>query len=355
MISNLSIYNFKSVKTLHLECDNINLLIGTNSSGKSTILQGILLLAQNQAVEAGLNGNLTSSGNFADSRCKYINEEVIKIWMKFSDKTEASIAIGVFNEGATQRLTIDRNFDGDSLHEYLGVSNLQLQYLSCNRVGPRSIYEKNTRPTEEMGTDGKYSFSYLATHRDMLLPDDMCVDKSSMTLGSQVDYWLEYIAGVTVKSEEVLGTDKVKVSYRQKKLQELRPLNVGSGISYVASMIIMCLATPEHGIVIIENPEVHLHPLAQSRLCEFFYFVGVNNRQLFIESHSDHIFNGFRAGITTHEMDKKLIKINFVSQEGDGLTKTECVEIGARGYIVNQREDMFDQFDKDMMRMVGLE
>ena len=84
----------------------------------------------------------------------------------------------------------------------------------------------------------------------------------------------------------------------------MRPGNVEAGISYLISILIACLSAPRDSVNIIENPEIHLHPGAKAKACEFFYFVGTAGRQIFIETHSDHIFNGFRAGIATGKREK---------------------------------------------------
>ena len=71
MIQRLQIENLKSIKKMEIECSQLNLLIGTNSSGKSSVLQGLLLVSQNMEQECGLNGKLVSLGTFAESRCIY--------------------------------------------------------------------------------------------------------------------------------------------------------------------------------------------------------------------------------------------------------------------------------------------
>lgn len=63
------------------------------------------------------------------------------------------------------------------------------------------------------------------------------------------------------------------------------------------------------------KPEIHLHPKAQSKLCEFLYFVSQSGRQLFIETHSDHIFNGLRVGVANGSMNQEDISVNFFCNE----------------------------------------
>ena len=58
MIKKVHIQAFKSIKDLTVKCKNLNLIVGTNSSGKSSFIQGILLEAQNSTEQWGLNGPL---------------------------------------------------------------------------------------------------------------------------------------------------------------------------------------------------------------------------------------------------------------------------------------------------------
>jgi predicted ATPase len=73
-----------------------------------------------------------------------------------------------------------------------------------------------------------------------------------------------------------------------------------------------------------------------------------------VESHSDHIFNGFRAGITTGEMEPERINIQFIRLQEEHLSQATKVVIGRMGRIENQQKDLFDQFDLDMNKMIGV-
>lgn len=122
----------------------------------------------------------------------------------------------------------------------------------------------------------------------------------------------------------------------------------------MVAVLVMCLSAPEKGVIIIENPEIYLHPSAQAKVCEFLYFIAARDRQIFVETHSDHIFNGFRAGLATGSMQEGLLNIQFVYLNEQHLAEALKVKIGKRGRIENQRKDLFDQFDLDLNRMIGL-
>ena len=79
MIKKFKVQGFKSINDLSIEMKKFNLFTGTNSSGKSSIIQAILLLSQNLDNEYGLNGPLVSVGNYRDAKNYNVNLESIKI------------------------------------------------------------------------------------------------------------------------------------------------------------------------------------------------------------------------------------------------------------------------------------
>lgn len=345
MIKKLEIHNFKCIKNLSLECSALNLLIGTNSSGKSTIVQALLFVGQNVGVAAGLNGKFVKLGGFEENRCQYAGEKEIMVEVTNEKGSSTCGKLSRWQEGNGLRLEID----SEAVEELK-----ELQYLSCHRVGPRNLYDKNMELGDQIGVDGQYAISYLNSHGIDPLEKEICRGSQDYTLLGQVNWWLKYITGAEISTEEIPETDTVKASYRMNDIARIRPTNIGAGISYLISILIVCLSSPKGSTLVIENPEIHLHPSAQSKICEFLYFIAEHGRQLFVESHSDHIFNGFRAGLVTKEMKEDLINIQFTYLNDTHITESIKVKVGKYGSIENQCEDLFDQFDLDLNRMLGL-
>ena len=238
--------------------------------------------------------------------------------------------------------------------EGINLRERKLQYLSCHRVGPQNVYEKNMSMEDGIGTEGQYAVAYLNQHHADVIEPEFCKNNMDYTLLGQVNWWLSYMVDAEISTGEILGADLVKANYTMYDAVQIRPMNIGSGISYLVSVLIVCLSSPKESIIVMENPEIHLHPSAQAKLCEFLYFVSQNQRQLFIESHSDHIFNGFRAGIASGEMEKDAVNIQFISLDEEHTSQALKVRIGRMGRIENQRKDLFDQFDIDLNKMIGL-
>lgn len=347
MIKKLKIQGFKSINELTIEMKKFNLFTGINSSGKSSIIQALLLLSQNLDNEYGLNGPLVSVGNYRDSKNYNVNLESIKI-----EAEDDSHLIGVEFEEEKKRELIGEN--NSILATTMRYGNNKLHYLSCNRVGGQDIYKKNRTINAGVGINGEYAIDYLCMNNDIPLEDIIVKEKNNYTMLAQVNYWLKYIVGANIKVEEIAGTDVVKASYGMIDGKYSRPNNVGSGVSYLISIIVMCLGSQKDDVLIIENPEIHLHPLSQSRLCEFLYFVSNADRQLIVETHSDHIFNALRVGIATNTMVVNNISINFLRLGSDNCTRIHNIEIGEYGRIENPIPNMFDQFQVDLDKMIGV-
>jgi predicted ATPase len=371
MIDKIHIKALKSIKDLTVQCSDLNLLVGTNSSGKSTFLQALLLMAQNDAPAAGLNGKLVAIGDFREVRNYYMANQSIKIevwrdgkpkpaWIEFKEDKENESYETRISDGELQDL-ID--------HERASClkADRDFHYLSCHRIGASDIYAKNMFHEYDFGIDGEYSLAYLLKNEGKPLHGNIAVLDGNVTdsLLDQVNHWLDHIIGTRLYINDLKKTNYLQVKYNNNPANagsealHCRPVNVGSGISYLISILIACLGSEEKSTIIIENPEIHLHPKAQSRLCEFLYFVSQSGRQLFVETHSDHIFNGLRAGTATGCMDRSHITVNFFAVNDQYETQCNPVIFKEYGKIVGTNDemdinDLFDQFEIDLDRMLGL-
>lgn len=354
MISKLSINNLKCIKDMQMECRSLNVLIGTNSSGKSTIQQALLLIGQNLETVEGLNGKLVELGNFEDAKCIYSAEKELKITLNDENNRSVCKKFRLSSGGYSVYRECGTEEENEEWKEKLSIKKRNLQYLSCHRIGPSKVYKKNMTLDDVIGVDGEYAMSYLNQHGKDLLEPEICKGNVDYTLLGQVNWWLSYITDSTIMTEDISGTDVIKVSYQMNDMERIRPDNIGAGVSYLVAVLIMSLSSPAEGILIIENPEIHLHPSAQAKVCEFLYFIAAAGRQIFVETHSDHIFNGFRVGMATGSMQEELINIQFVYLNEQHVAEAFRVKIGKRGRIENQRKDLFDQFDMDLNKMIGL-
>lgn len=374
MIKKMRIRAFKSIRDLSLNFSNLNLLVGTNSSGKSTCLQSLLLMTQNMVPgvdKPGLNGAYVSLGDFRENRNYNMPGNAIQIDTWADDKEEPNHILRFVEDKENNTYKTQEN--NRSPYDLFFSKWGYIHYISCHRIGVQDIYQKNLQKFSEFGVDGEYALSYLLRHEEDVLDANLCVEDGETvnTLFSQVNYWLKYIIDTELLLSDLQKTNYLQVKYNNNPANSssealfCRPVNIGSGVSYLISILIACLGSKSyseklHDCIIIENPEIHLHPKAQSRLCEFFYHVCKTGRQLFVETHSDHIFNGLRVGVANKMYDPELISVNFLALNSERF-ETECnpIRFGAFGKIIGTNDDMdlndlFDQFDIDLDRMLGL-
>lgn len=119
-------------------------------------------------------------------------------------------------------------------------------------------------------------------------------------------------------------------------------------------LVIAALACKQEDILIIENPEIHLHPRAQSRFMEFLAFLANRGLQVIVETHSDHIYNGMRKCIKRNTLDKEKAAAYFFELDDTMQTRVERIRLNDEGAEEKHPYGMFDQFDDDLDELLGL-
>lgn len=139
----------------------------------------------------------------------------------------------------------------------------------------------------------------------------MIKDENSFTLAAQLNYWQSYILGLKLELKtEKRNEQTVEVKYNSDNIPGILPTQLGAGVSYLAKVLILCLRSNPGDVVMIENPEIHLHPAAQSRLGDFFAFIANAGIQLIIETHCDHLINKLQYLVfKRHLMRNRLLYI----------------------------------------------
>ena len=119
-------------------------------------------------------------------------------------------------------------------------------------------------------------------------------------------------------------------------------------------VVISALSCKKGSLFIIENPEIHLHPGAQSKLLEFLSFLSARGLQIIVETHSDHIFNGLRKSIKQKKISAEQAKVYFFKLDENYLSRPVLIEIDENGIVKNYEKGFFDQFDEDLDDLLGL-
>jgi predicted ATPase len=173
-----------------------------------------------------------------------------------------------------------------------------------------------------------------------------------------VNAWLSYIIdGVTivpVKDSET-HTARIAVENTFSKGRPIFPTNTGFGISYSLPIIVSCLLARKGAFLIIENPEAHLHPSAQSKLGLFLGVMANSGVKILLETHSDHIINGIQIAVAEKKINYELVSLNFFSyQENSTQPEVQRINLKKMGELTDWPKGFFDQTQIDYSRLIRL-
>jgi len=353
--------------------------------GKSSVIQSLLVIRQSYEdgiLEEGrlaTAGGLVDLGSPKDVLYEHAKSENISISLKFEDESAIILRVCV-RGGCSSSLTdsyearnlnafrdaiaskffgrfLDLPVHGQS-HSCLG----EFQYLQAERNGPRKYLP--TKPDYKgrfsLGSKGEYVLHFLSEFGHSLsLPetDPRWTSADGNRLIDQVTVWLDKISpGVNLSVETLAEADLVVggFSFGEEgalRSRRFRATNVGFGISYVLPVLVALLAAPSGGIVILENPEAHLHPAGQAKLGELCARAASAGVQVIIESHSDHLMDGLRIAVREKILLNESLFFHYFCREA-GVTKIVTPSVNPDGKLSEWPEGFFDQHRKNAVRLL---
>jgi predicted ATPase len=365
MISSLHLLNFKCFEDQSFPCGPLTLLAGLNGMGKSSILQSLLLLRQSR-----LDGLLDRAG-------LSLNGKLI----------ELGTARDIFYEGAAQddfgfRLNIDPVGQAAWKFRYdrqadvaqqislpvpepiyrTGLFSDQFHYLQAERIGPRSAYamsDYEVSQHHQVGARGEYTAHFLALYgtQDIPIPALAHPKASAQSLKSQVEAWMGEISPgiqLALTAFPDLNIVNLKYSFAQggQVSNGYRPVNVGFGISYALHVVVALLSSAPGHLVLLENPEAHLHPYGQARIGELIARAAQSGVQVILETHSDHVLNGVRLTVHDGLVSPETIRLYYLDRNVDGTARVLSPRIDSNGRIDRWPDGFFDEWDKSLERLL---
>lgn len=369
MIKFIHVKNFKTLLNASFPLGALNLFSGLNGMGKSTLVQSLLLLRQsyerNTLKSKGLllNGDYVNIGTGKDALSSFSEQEEIVFTVKW-DVLEAPVSFE-FNYQHDSDLLPLRKTGIDESSENLSLFNSNFQYLSADRLGPQThhqLSEFHIRDLKSLGHHGEYAVHFIAVNgaKDLEIKELQHPSAVSGTLLANIEAWMSDITpGLKIKAvaHPQFNSASLSYSFNQGKdtTEDFKPQNVGFGLSYILPVITSILSARKDDLLIIENPESHLHPAGQSlmgRLCAIAANCGV---QLIIESHSDHFLNGIRVAVKQQVVDASNVKVFFLQRDVyNSVHASEVMypNIDNQGRIDCWPNGFFDQWDKELDQLL---
>jgi predicted ATPase len=369
----LAIKNFKCFKDAHISLNRLTVLTGANGYGKSTTIQALLYLRKSielnsQIIEGKLeilhekiNTNISLNSGYLLSLG--VSSNVININAK-----DDTIEIGLYDKDEDVRLRYFANITEPKLYltlddiEYSGNFKLNLlkkefYYLNAERLGPRIQQIVNEPDFPNSGYQGE-NVAYLISSLNYKysVPDERKHPSTqNKNYEPQINAWLnDIIPGVSITAKENLDTltAQIRIENEMTKGAPTIATNIGFGISYILPIIATGLLAKKGSYMIIENPEAHLHPSAQSRIGQFIAMVARAGVNVIVETHSDHVVNGIQIAVAKQKIHPDYVTIHFFSHNAEtSEPHVEEIQITQKGELTKWPAGFFDQSQRDFAEL----
>ena len=361
ILSSVGIKEFKCFEALTIELGQLTILSGINGGGKSTVLQSILLFSQAlRRVDANrefsiwpLNGKLIRLGTCGD--IVRPNDNNIQFEYKFGEQSEPIR----FEFNAERGETYLKELKSKSSSEIDVKSVNNVQFISALRGVISDITSIPDDPNyyiDGVGTDGRFAGYWYNKFSGKTIDESRVFSQNEdNSLDIQVNAWLNYISpGTRVNVDRYENTSIFVLQFQLSEQGEwCNSANVGFGISYVFPIIIALLSAKKGDLIVIDSPEAHLHPQAQSRVGKMITKFAEAGVQVILETHSDHILNGVRLAVKQGVLNPRNLGLLFfsgVTESGHGVISTE---IDKNGNIEYWPPGFFDQIDSDIVELLS--
>lgn len=372
MIGSIKYENFKCFDTQTVNCGALTIFAGSNSVGKSTVIQSILLsratldkLVQYNLIDSNptfdndttihvpLNGKyLLALGNTKEVLTRDSNTNQISFLIKERDGSSELF----FPYRAED--VLDHNYDLELKSSWGPKGDFkylknEFYYLNAERLGPRLSYDADQLDYPHVGWQGEYSIQILSQKKGDPIEDigRGFRDETDSKLINQVRSWMSYIIPGFYLDDATL---KGRLKKAHTTFSKSSPTNVGFGISYVLPIVVNGLIAKKESVFIVENPEAHLHPSGQSRIGYFLAKIASTRLQVLLETHSEHVINGIRIATLENTLSSDRVIVNFFNRDQDNKTVIKEINVTKTGDLTSYPKGFFDQEQKDISTIVKL-
>lgn len=381
----LNIKNFKCFHEIDVPINRLTVFAGANGNGKSTAIQALLFLRRtiehcakwenkhyNLNKLNGLNVELNdvyclNLGNSAYVLPVDFDETNVKISLK-SESGEFSVTYST-NEGNELWLTPVEPLVNNLINNPLYFQ--QFYYLNAERIGPRLSQGIKFYDYPNVGFKGEFTAHIISEMNYNYKAEDDRI-YSELLKGNRFEHhinaWLEFIiegASIIPHFDDKTHTARIEVQNSYSKGNPIVPTNTGFGISYALPIIVTGLIAIKDRFLIVENPEAHLHPKAQSRMGYFLGIIANSGVRVIIETHSEHIINGIQLAVAKQQIKNTDVSVNYFNKAVK--IETEVLEekttdiknqpnvlsigISAKGELTKWPSGFFDQSQIDFAEL----
>ena len=241
---------------------------------------------------------------------------------------------------------------------YENFFSQRILYLGPLRKEPAFSYSLDavTTPTTPLGLRGENTFQLLSTNtksRNYPLPDlenSNLMNSQRITLMQAVNHWIREFFGestsLTMGKQDQHG---VAVRFGQQSLP-----HVGVGVSQLLPVIVVCLNAQPGQIVLLEQPELHLHPALQQKLADFLLAMVDSGRQIVVETHSEYLITRLRLRTVQNPSNAELFNIVFATNAPDEGTTYSSTTVDSNGSLNTWPDGFFEEATSDLEKLMNI-
>lgn len=371
MITKIELKNFKIFEKEEFDLAPLTLITGINGMGKSSIIQSLLLLKQSFAIE------YLQTQKKVDLSNDFVNLETAgDLFYGMADDTDRTIEIIITTDNSElhswkidavdpKSQVLNCDYTGPDNWKDISLFSENFIFLDAERWGPRETYFKKEKRAynTKLGIQGELAPAYLVkaiSENEQLGIIELKNTslKDSTGLYENLNAWVSEIMSLPLKAKVTeLDESKIKLSYNIEgsKGQSYSALQVGFGLTFSLPIVLSILRAKKGDLIIIENPEAHLHPSAQIKIGYLLCLAAKNGVQVIIESHSDHILNSIRYAFHEEILDEKMVKIIFIRSiktKDQNVPSVDYINLLGNGKLSHRPADFFDSWDKMLTKLL---
>jgi energy-coupling factor transporter ATP-binding protein EcfA2 len=410
MITNISLQDFKCFRHLSIDPKLVTVLIGANGTGKSSVLQGLMLLKQStdpgsrsclvgplvrieehdfprrDPLNTGLTVGLSFSGKVGSNSLQLIDKNTE---VTFSSEAEFS-PDGVLHAHwgsvsfSDSRKTVSAVLgkDQEEARFLVGPHEIWIGRASWPRVFGITRTPVDTEPQLiELLRDGAGSPSRILQSMRVVQPIRGMV-RPEYPLGAQISEDISLVAGLSQQEEDLATTleysrgltDQVStwmkritgVGFKTELIpsQKIRPVAIstrgnvnlaaeGFGTNALVGLLLQLTRAEPGATLLIEEPEIHLHPKAQAELAEVLTEEAeAHGKQMIMATHSEHILSRLLTLVAEKKLSKDDLAVYSFEKDDDGTCTASEIEVTDSGQVIGGLKGFFDTNLDEMDRYV---
>ena len=375
MFTELELRLFKCFRDLRLPLAPLTLLSGPNASGKSAVLQSMVLLRETLCEqEGGTRPAPDGAGSPFGSMSDFVDEAFgcdrfsigladardRVLWTFVGDAPDGFPVVESVKINGQANAPISntgRLLPGQERSPEPFAGRLRgMTCLTGVRLPPRDIGALTDPLSRNLvGARGEHAASVLHRGREQEVADAVALRDAPKGLFRQVEARMRtFVPGRRLELEEVAGTGAASLRFRTSDRTGFHPLaHAGFGIVQCFPIVVAALSAADRDLLVIENPELGLHPAGQALMGRFLADVAAAGRQVLLETHSDHVLNGVRRAVKDGRLGAEEVAVHFFQPRSEDRPQVLSPGLDDDGRIDFWPPGFFDQFDRDANYFAG--